>query len=276
MQCKRRWIAVAGFALAAATHGASALEGAPRPQAPQSPTGADAIRPHDFGTGKVWYTAVDAWAARPWSPGFQYAYSGTSGGLFCSGGSDSRAIAQVQFPHGVTLDVMRVWLYDARTAEAATVTLESACLPDYAAAQPTRTTLASVTSGAAFQGGEFSDYALVQLGTVSDNQSCTYRMTIQLATDIAGCGGGGVGFYKARVGWLRRIPPPPAVASFGDVPPTDGFFQVVEALNASGITQGCGGGNFCPTAPVTRAAMAAFLARALGLAPDTIADPANP
>lgn len=37
-----------------------------------------------------------------------------------------------------------------------------------------------------------------------------------------------------------------------------------------------GGGKLCPTAPVTHAAMAAFLARTLGLAGDTIADTAIP
>jgi len=36
-------------------------------------------------------------------------------------------------------------------------------------------------------------------------------------------------------------------------------------LAASGVTAGCGGGNFCPDAPVTRAQMATFLSRALGL-----------
>jgi hypothetical protein len=33
---------------------------------------------------------------------------------------------------------------------------------------------------------------------------------------------------------------------------------------ASGITAGCGGGNYCPDAP-TRRQMAIFLAKALGL-----------
>jgi hypothetical protein len=41
--------------------------------------------------------------------------------------------------------------------------------------------------------------------------------------------------------------------------------QFVEALVAAGITAGCGGGNFCPDAPVTRGQMAVFLAAALGL-----------
>jgi hypothetical protein len=39
----------------------------------------------------------------------------------------------------------------------------------------------------------------------------------------------------------------------------------VEALYASNITTGCAAGTFCPDNNVTRAEMATFLARALGL-----------
>jgi hypothetical protein len=34
---------------------------------------------------------------------------------------------------------------------------------------------------------------------------------------------------------------------------------------ASGITAGCGGGNYCPDAPLTRGQMAVFLSKGLGL-----------
>jgi S-layer homology domain len=71
---------------------------------------------------------------------------------------------------------------------------------------------------------------------------------------------GGVGVF-----WRRQVSPPPAAASFADVPTTNGFFQFVEALAASGITAGCGGGNFCPDSPLTRGQMAVFLSKALGL-----------
>jgi hypothetical protein len=49
------------------------------------------------------------------------------------------------------------------------------------------------------------------------------------------------------------------------VPTNDSAFQFVEALVASGITVGCGGGNYCPDAPLTRRQMAVFLSKALGL-----------
>ncbi len=42
-------------------------------------------------------------------------------------------------------------------------------------------------------------------------------------------------------------------------------FQHIEALAASGITAGCSATEYCPDAPLTRAQMAVFLAKALGL-----------
>ena len=65
--------------------------------------------------------------------------------------------------------------------------------------------------------------------------------------------------------WRRQVSPAPASATFDDVPTSDPFFQAIEALAASGITSGCGGGNFCPNEVVTRNQMAKFLANALGL-----------
>ena len=67
------------------------------------------------------------------------------------------------------------------------------------------------------------------------------------------------------IGYQLQVSPPPATATFADVPTDHPFFQYVEALAASGITGGCGGGNFCPNAPLTRGQMAVFLAKALGL-----------
>ena len=55
-------------------------------------------------------------------------------------------------------------------------------------------------------------------------------------------------------------PPPCSGTMFDDVPCTGGLFDPwIEDLASRGITGGCGGGNYCPTAPVTRAQMAPFL-----------------
>jgi len=68
-----------------------------------------------------------------------------------------------------------------------------------------------------------------------------------------------------RVFYRLQVSPAPAQPTFNDVPPSDPAFQFIEALAASGITGGCGGGNYCPDSPVTRRQMAVFLSKALGL-----------
>ncbi|MGB5161229.1 MAG: S-layer homology domain-containing protein [Thermoanaerobaculia bacterium] len=73
-------------------------------------------------------------------------------------------------------------------------------------------------------------------------------------------------FYQATVWYKLQISPAPGSASFNDVPVGAQFFREIEALADSGITLGCTATNFCPGAAVTRGQMAAFLARAFGLA----------
>ena len=61
---------------------------------------------------------------------------------------------------------------------------------------------------------------------------------------------------------------PPAVGAstgFLDVKPTDFAAAWIKQLAAEGITAGCGGGNYCPNASVTRAQMAVFLVRTFNL-----------
>lgn len=59
--------------------------------------------------------------------------------------------------------------------------------------------------------------------------------------------------------------PPAATGVFADVPTTHWAAPWIEQLAAEGITGGCGGGNYCPSAPVTRAQMAVFLVRTFNL-----------
>ncbi len=60
----------------------------------------------------------------------------------------------------------------------------------------------------------------------------------------------------------------PRPAGFVDVDPRGTHAAAIDALSHAGITAGCGTGplRFCPEMPVTRAQMASFLHRALGLA----------
>jgi len=93
-------------------------------------------------------------------------------------------------------------------------------------------------------------------GPIVDNLNNTYGLRVTANSDY---------FRGVKVYYKRGVGPAPTTATFADVPTSHPFFRVIEALAASGITQGCGNGNFCPNDPVTRGAMASFLARALGL-----------
>jgi uncharacterized delta-60 repeat protein len=58
-------------------------------------------------------------------------------------------------------------------------------------------------------------------------------------------------------------PTTPGSQRFLDVPPGNPFYAFIERMAVLQITSGCGDGNYCPTAPVLREQMAAFLIRAL-------------
>jgi hypothetical protein len=127
--------------------------------------------------------------------------------------------------------------------------------PEFLTALPDHTTGAAATPGC----GKFSA-PLIAPETV-DNVNWNY---VILASIVGGFSGD-ARFAAVRVFYTLQVSPAPATATFGDVPPTHPFFQFVEALVASGITAGCGGGLYCPDAPLTRGQMAVFLSKALGL-----------
>ncbi|MGH9364816.1 MAG: choice-of-anchor tandem repeat GloVer-containing protein, partial [Thermoanaerobaculia bacterium] len=68
----------------------------------------------------------------------------------------------------------------------------------------------------------------------------------------ASAGGSGEGGVVFRI----------SACYFNDVPSTDPYYPFICTIAQAGITSGCGGGNYCPNDPVTRAQMAVFLLRA--------------
>jgi hypothetical protein len=93
---------------------------------------------------------------------------------------------------------------------------------------------------------------------------------------VSGCGGGNycpaaaVTREQMAVFVLRTLDPaltPPACATpvFADVPASSPFCPWIEELARRGVVAGCGGGNYCPAAPVTREQMAVFIAATFSL-----------
>jgi hypothetical protein len=105
---------------------------------------------------------------------------------------------------------------------------------------------------------------------------CPWVEELARRSVTGGCGGGNycpsaaVSREQMSVFLLRTLDPtlnPPACATpmFNDVPASSPFCRWIEELARRGITGGCGGGNFCPTQPVTREQMAVFLTGTFGL-----------
>ena len=60
-------------------------------------------------------------------------------------------------------------------------------------------------------------------------------------------------------------PPACGAPMFNDVPASSPFCRWIEELARRGVVTGCGGGNYCPTASVTREQMAVFISAGFGL-----------
>jgi cysteine-rich repeat protein len=95
---------------------------------------------------------------------------------------------------------------------------------------------------------------------------------------VSGCGNGNycpsgpVTREAMAVFVLRTLDPalnPPACVAgsemFGDVPAANGFCRWIEELVRRGVVTGCGGGNYCPSASVTREQMGVFISVTFGL-----------
>ena len=163
--------------------------------------------------------------------------------------------ADVQLPAGAVITEVTIDYFDTHTTSN----------PGFALFRVSRTGVATlfldVTIAGSFSGGNNTTTVPLSTPETVDNQTNNYIFTAVL--DRAGIET--EGFTRAAIKYRRQVSPAPAVATFSDVPTSHPFFQFVEALVASGITVGCGGGLYCVNNPITRGEMAVFLSKALGL-----------
>ena len=185
-------------------------------------------------------------------------YTSPSGGfgLYSLGGpSGYRATAHV--PSGALLTYLELDYCDSNAATAADV---SVILYRCSYLGTNCTSMSFLSSSGASMGCHVATEDLTGQGFTMDNNA--YELVLEAVTggddDKTSLGG-------VYIGYKLQISPAPAGQTFGDVPTNYTYFRAIEALAASGITGGCGNGNFCPNQNVTRGEMAAFLARALGL-----------
>jgi glucose/arabinose dehydrogenase len=139
--------------------------------------------------------------------------------------------------------------------------------PNTAATTRTGTMTIAGQTFAVVQGAAFLDVP-------TNHQFYDFIGKLSARSITVGCGGGNycpespvtreqmAAFIMRALGEFN--PPTPGMQRFGDVPPSNPFYPFIDRLAELGITVGCGGGNYCPGAPVSREQMAAFIMRALG------------
>ena len=121
-------------------------------------------------------------------------------------------------------------------------------------------TLLGTVSSSGSGGCDFTSVTLATPYQIDNNNNQIILVAFVPATDSS------LAISGAIMRYTLQVSPAPPIATFGDVPAGSLYFQFVEALAASGVTAGCDAvPNYCPDRPITRAEMAVFLAKALGL-----------
>ena len=222
---------------------------------------AAASAPQTWGDTAESLYVVDSSELYPLAPGDHYGvFNGTL--RYSSSFAGLPFIAPLHLPSGAQIDSLEMDFYDASPTGRALGLLVvcdyrgQTC--NFIAGEPgCEFTICSDAAGADGYGTQFA--ILSGSGTVDNFASRYYLAAGNDVTD------GTVAISQFVVGYFLQVSPAPDTATFTDVPTSHPFFQYIEALAASGITGGCGGGNYCPNAPLTRGQMAVFLSKALGL-----------
>ncbi len=209
------------------------------------------IRPQTFGIASAVSRTIQAFDFVPFDASYNGALFGDSfGSRYCNAGCFLEA--PLYLPAGATITSVEVDGCDTDAASNVFVSVFQIGL-----SESSKTTVATaVTSGTP---GCAVLVATPGVNTI-DNANNSYWVEIAL-----GGTAGTTRFQAVRVFYKLQVSPNPATATFSDVPVSHPQHRFVEAMVAAGITAGCGGGNFCPDANLTRGQMAVFLSVALGL-----------
>jgi hypothetical protein len=167
--------------------------------------------------------------------------------------------APVSLPTGAVLDNIDLYYVDDDATSDICATLHAYTGPTLGGNPPADVTVGFVCSS----GSGGVGYKVESLSGTIDN-SVWFSNGAQYVVVISSPGGTHA-FKGVSIWWHREVSSPPGTSTFNDVPTSHPQFQFIEALAESGITAGCGSGNYCPNNPLTRGQMAVFLAKALGL-----------
>ena len=245
--------------LAAQTPFVSTL-GAPA-STPVQPT----ARPKTYGTTQPSYYVIDASELSPTSTGIDYSAINNNQLRYLTNFAGLYFMAPVRLPAGAHVTSIGIDYYDSSTTGEVQASFLT-CNPSgnscaMALGNPgCDDANVTVCSENAFAPGFASHAEDVSDDGITIDSGLRYVVYAGNTTTD-----GSTAISQIRIAYYLQVSPPPANATFNDVPTTDPAFPFVEAVSASGITAGCGGGNYCPDQPITRRQMAVFLAKALGL-----------
>jgi hypothetical protein len=205
------------------------------------------IQPETYGTSSLTYVSLSPFDFHPLNSATTYAVAFSPVGIYPTAGASFEA--PVRLPEGALVSYLE--MYSCGTGGFSIGTFFRGAKTD---------TSWSVVNGPASPASGCSVTSVTIAPVVIDNSTTSYNVDAVFGASNSALRLGGF-----RIGYKLQISPDPTTATFADVPVGHPFHRFVEALYASGITGGCGGGNYCPDAPVTRGQMAVFLAGALGL-----------
>lgn len=128
------------------------------------------------------------------------------------------------------------------------------------------TLLGEGASGVAAAVGCFRLFVFLNVPETINNHLFRYRVDVGLEAGLDPLDQY-LKMHAVRVYYTLQVSPAPGAATFNDVPTNHPFFQWIEALARAGVTTGCNVSPplYCPDDLVTRAQMAVFISRALGL-----------
>lgn len=229
------------------------------PVAPAEQEWVELAGPDTYGTQDGQYEFLSAAEFGPYNigTGLDVLYETSEGTLYLIGaGTDDLVWASPHLPQGAQIQGFRIFYCDTHASYSLALSLWR--FAGYSSF--TSETLFSENTIAGTPGCTSQYWSFPHTFDLSSPAGTSYALVVRLPY-----GGYSLRLRGVRIFWKRQVSPAPATPTFGDVPVGYWAFQHVEALAASGITAGCGGGNFCPEGNLTRAQMAVFLAKALGL-----------
>jgi hypothetical protein len=189
-----------------------------------------------------------------------------SGGISCSwtpttGLSDASSCAPMAAPSITTVYALTVMAANGcPSSNSASVTVTVNPVP----AQPTISAPLSVPVGASGASASVPNHAGATWNWTLTGGTITAGQTTRQIVFDAGSPGTTMVCTVAETN--QGCSSPTATKNiqvdFLDIPPSNTFHDYVNTVARNGVTAGCGGGNYCGIAPVTRAQMAVFLLKA--------------